>query len=75
MSDVYIGQTLADTAASREVHERAWMAVSHHCMSALRHALQLFKACLNKRHRGWDKITVLHDGCALHQGILYRVKQ
>jgi len=77
ISDVYIGRTLAHTAASREVHERAWVAVNHHCMSALRHALQLFKACLNKRHHGWDKnkITVLHAGCALHQGILYHVRQ
>jgi len=31
MSDVYIGRTLADTAASREVHERSWVAVSDHC--------------------------------------------
>ena len=47
------------------------MGGSKRSLSALRNALQLFKACLNKRHRGWDKITVLHAGCALHQGVLY----
>ena len=50
------------------------MGGSTRSLSALRHALQLFKACLNKRRRGWDKITVLHAGCDLHQGVLYHVK-
>jgi len=51
------------------------MGGSKRSLSALRHALQLFKACLSKRNRGWDKITVLHAGCALHQGVLYHVRQ
>jgi len=51
------------------------MGGSTRSLSALRHALQLFKACLNKRRRGWDKITVLHAGCDLHQGVLYHVRQ
>ena len=54
---------------------QAIMDGSKRSLSALRHALQLFKACLNKRRRGWDKITVLHAGCALHQGVLYHVRQ
>jgi len=33
------------------------MGGSKQSLSALRHALQLFKACLNKPHRGWDKIS------------------
>jgi len=33
------------------------MGGSKRSLSALRHALQLLKACLNKRHRGWDKIS------------------
>jgi len=61
----------------QRVHEHAYaiMGGSKRSLLALRHALQLFKACLNKWHRGWDKITVLHAGCALHQGVLYHVKQ
>jgi len=51
------------------------MGNSKRSLSALQHALQLFKACLNKRHHSWDKITVLHTGCALHQGVLYHVRQ
>jgi len=31
------------------------MGGSKRSLSALRHALQLFKASLNKRHRGWNK--------------------
>jgi len=49
------------------------MGGSKRSLSALRHALQLFKACLNKRRRGWD--TVLHAGCDLYQGVLYHVRQ
>jgi len=51
------------------------MGGSKRSLSALPHTLQLFKACLNKRRRGWDKITVLNAGCALHQGVLYHVRQ
>jgi len=51
------------------------MGGSKRSLSALRHALQLFKACLNKRRHGWDKITVLHAGCDLYQGVLYHVRQ
>jgi len=51
------------------------MGGSKRSLSALRHALQLLKACLNKQHRGWDKITDLHAGCTLHQGVLYHVRQ
>jgi len=51
------------------------MGGSKRSLSALQHALQLFKASLNKWHRDWDKITVLHAGCDLHQGILYHVRQ
>jgi len=42
------------------------MGGSKRSLSALRHALQLFKACLNKWHHGWDKITVLHASCDLY---------
>jgi len=51
------------------------MGGSKRSLSALRHALQLFKACLNKRRHSWDKITVLHSGCDLYQGVLYHVRQ
>jgi len=44
-------------------------------LSALWHALQLFKVCLNKPRGGWHKITVLQAGCDLHQGVLYHVRQ
>jgi len=33
------------------------MGGSKRSLSALRHALQLFKACLNKWRHGWDKIS------------------
>ena len=46
---------------------------SKRSLLALRHTLQLFEVCLNKPHRGWDKITVLHAGCDLHQGVLCHV--
>jgi len=48
---------------------------SKRSLLALWHALQLFKACLNKPRRGWNKIIVLHAGCDLHQGVLYHVRQ
>jgi len=51
------------------------MGGSKRSLSAFLLALQLFKACLNKWHRGWDKITLLHAGCDLHQGVLYHVRQ
>jgi len=51
------------------------MGGSKRSLSVLWHALQLFKACLNKRHHDWDKITALNAGCALHPGVLYHVRQ
>ena len=56
------------------MHERAQaiMGGSKRSLSALWHALQLFKSVSTSRVMAGIK-SVLHAGCDLHQGVLYHV--